>query len=78
MLSARRIDNEVRSILTRAYGTARHILEANLHVLHAVAGTLIEQETLDAEEFAEMVDGLEPVHPGEQWWNVIDVAPSPA
>jgi len=76
--TARRIDNEVRSILTHAYSTAQHILEANLHVLHAVASTLIEQETLDAEEFAEMVDGLEPVHPGAKWWSAVERAATPA
>ncbi len=75
--TARRIDNEVRAILTRAYDTARHILESNVHILHAVAGTLIEQETLDADEFAKMVDALEPVHPGEQWWTMLDPVPSP-
>jgi cell division protease FtsH len=75
--TARRIDNEVRSILTRAYGTARHILEANLHILHAVAGTLMEQETLDAEEFARMVDDLEPVHPGDQWWSLVEPLSAP-
>jgi len=74
--TARRIDNEVRAILTRAYGTARHILQANVHVLHAVAGTLIEQETLDAEEFAKMVDDLEPVHPGDQWWTLLEPLPA--
>ena len=75
--TARHIDNEVRAILTRAYGTARHILEANLHILHAVAGHLIERETLDADEFAEMVDSLEPNHPGEKWWSLLEPLPAP-
>jgi len=66
--TARRIDNEVRGILTRAYDTAKRILGDNMHVLHEVASKLIERETLDAEEFARLVDELSPVSPSDSWW----------
>ncbi|MBX2797973.1 MAG: ATP-dependent zinc metalloprotease FtsH [Myxococcales bacterium] len=66
--TARRIDEEVRSILTRAYDAAKSILETNIHVLHKVAQTLIEQESLDAEEFAQLVEESEPVLPETGWF----------
>ena len=68
--TARRIDQEVKSIVTRAYDTARTILTENVHVLHRVAQTLIEQESLDAEEFSAIVEDAGPVAPrGLQWMN---------
>ena len=76
--TARRIDNEVRGILTRAYGTAKTILSDNMHVLHEVAGRLIERETLDADEFANLVDGLSPVGPSDRWWMGGDPPATPA
>ena len=66
--TARRIDEEIRSILTRAYNAAKGILETNIHVLHKVAQTLIEQESLDADEFARLVEESEPVHPESGWF----------
>jgi len=66
--TARRIDNEVRSILGRAYDAARTILSTNIHVLHEVASRLMERETIDAEEFAKLVDDLKPIRPSADWW----------
>ncbi|NCG19798.1 MAG: ATP-dependent zinc metalloprotease FtsH, partial [Rhodobacterales bacterium] len=69
--TARLIDDEVRSILTRANEAAKAILQNNIHVLHAVADALLEQESLDGEEFAALVDAAGPVHPtGMQWMGV--------
>jgi len=76
--TAVRIDNEVRGILTRAYDHAKSILSANIHVLHEVATKLIEVETLDADEFASLVDDLEPISPAERWWLVADPPATPA
>jgi cell division protease FtsH len=61
--TARRIDTEVRAIVTRAYDLARGILTANIHVLHQIAQTLIERESLDAEEFKKLVDQAGPIAP---------------
>ena len=66
--TAKRIDEEVRRILTRAYEAAKEILSTNVHVLHKVAQTLIERESLDAEEFAKLVDESNPVTPDSTWW----------
>jgi cell division protease FtsH len=69
--TAQHIDEEVKSILSRGYLAARGILVANLHVLEAVAQHLIENESLDAEEFASLVADSKPVTPdGLAWMGV--------
>ena len=69
--TARRIDEEVKSILEAAYGAARVILTTNIHVLHKVAQNLIERESLDHDEFAALVDQAGPVAPtGLSWMGV--------
>jgi cell division protease FtsH len=59
--TAQRIDIEVRSIVTRSYEIAKKMLTLNIHVLHRVAQTLMERETLDREEFAQIVSDAGPV-----------------
>jgi len=66
--TAQRIDTEVRTIITRAYDAARGILTTNSHVLHEVAGQLMERESLDADEFAEIVESAGPVPPAGMTW----------
>ena len=69
--TARRIDQEVKDILERAYGSARTILTHNIHVLHRVAQSLIERESLDHDEFVSIVDDAGPVAPqGMQWMGI--------
>jgi cell division protease FtsH len=69
--TARRIDDEVKAILERAYESARMILTHNIHILHRVAQSLIERESLDSEEFAEIVSASGPVAPkGLSWMGV--------
>ena len=48
---AEQIDEEVQHIVDDAYRRVRSMLSANLDTLHAVAGALLERETLDREEF---------------------------
>ena len=48
---AEQIDNEVRSIVDRAYQRVRTLLNENITKLHAVADALLENETLDREDF---------------------------
>jgi cell division protease FtsH len=67
--TANRIDEEVRRILTRAYEAAKTILSSNIHVLHKVAQTLIERESLDADEFAKLVEESKPVPIPVNWWS---------
>jgi cell division protease FtsH len=69
--TARRIDEEVRTIVQRGYDAARSMLASNVHVLHAVAEALIDRETLDGEEFEALVERSGPVRPqGLAWLGV--------
>jgi cell division protease FtsH len=49
------IDEEIKRMVTRGYETAKAILSANIHILHALAQALIEREELNAEEIDRLV-----------------------
>ncbi|MEL7567037.1 MAG: ATP-dependent zinc metalloprotease FtsH [Dehalobacterium sp.] len=49
------IDKEARRMIDEAYGKTRKMLEENMDRLQAVAKTLMEKETLEAEEFSELM-----------------------
>jgi cell division protease FtsH len=51
------IDEEVKGLVAGGYETARSILSSNIHILHALAQALIEQEELSAEEVHQLVTG---------------------
>ncbi|MBK7920632.1 MAG: ATP-dependent zinc metalloprotease FtsH [Chloroflexi bacterium] len=60
------IDNEVRGMIDREHQRARRILIENRETLDRVAAALMEEETLEAEEFVAIIDGLErPLPPPE-------------
>lgn len=48
---AAEIDKEVRGLISRAYGAAEHILRSRKNVLKKIAETLIEKETLEQDDF---------------------------
>ena len=66
--TAQRIDREVHNILTRAYGLAVKILTENLSILNRVTEALLEHETLDSQEFSEIMEESELVIPGDIAW----------
>jgi cell division protease FtsH len=66
--TARRIDAEVKAIITRAHEAAREILTLNIHVLHRVAQSLIERESLDRDEFERLVEEAGPIAPPPAAW----------
>jgi cell division protease FtsH len=72
--TARRIDEEVRRICQRAYDSAVSILTHNMHVLHRVAESLLEQESLSAEDFKHIVESSDPVPPEDLGWLMPAVA----
>jgi cell division protease FtsH len=60
-LTAQKIDEEVRSIVTGGYERATKLIKDNLDTLHRMAAALLEKETLDAEDIDKiMADGKEP------------------
>ena len=54
---AYQIDKEVRRLLDESYERARTIIRENLDKLHAVAKSLLEQETLSRKEFVALMEG---------------------
>ncbi len=55
--TAIRIDQEVKKIVTGAYGKARNILETNREVMERIAVALLEREVIDATELRALIDG---------------------
>ncbi len=70
--TARVVDSEVKRIVNEARARCRKLLEDNIAMLHAIAGALLERETLSGEDIGMLMDGRElppldtngkPVHP---------------
>jgi cell division protease FtsH len=57
---AAKIDAEVREIIDRAYERAREALTAQRAQLDQLAALLVEKETIEAEEFEALFDGVLP------------------
>ncbi|HHY28648.1 MAG TPA: cell division protein FtsH, partial [Desulfitobacterium dehalogenans] len=49
------IDKEARRIIDECYLKAQTIIQENMHKLNAIAQTLMEKETIEAKEFAELM-----------------------
>ena len=55
--TAQLIDAEVREIVTTGYDRAKHVLTENIDQLHALAGALLELETLSGDEIKKVLAG---------------------
>ena len=55
--TAKIIDQEVESLITEAANRARIVIKANLDKLEALKARLLEKETVDADEVAEVLHG---------------------
>ena len=55
--TARRVDMEVKRILSEAYDTAMTILRDNIELLHSLSSALIDRETLTGEEVDRIIRG---------------------
>jgi len=53
--TARRVDDEIRAIVTRGIETAQRLLEARRDAVQAMAERLLDVETIDADEIRELV-----------------------
>ena len=54
---AREIDDEIRRIVEDAHQTARRVLEARREQLDYVSDVLLRRETIEREEFIQLLDG---------------------
>ena len=54
---AHSIDTEVRSFIEEAYTQTKELLSANMDKLHAIAEKLLEKETIDGQEIADIMEG---------------------
>ena len=61
--TSQNIDNEVHSLINNAYTKAISILKTNVDILHNVANSLLEKETLNKEEFESLSLGVSKVTP---------------
>ena len=57
------IDKEIRNMLDTAYSIAKKVLLDNKHILDRIALSLLEKETLNRDDFEDMVYDLKPFTP---------------
>ncbi|MDE3215692.1 MAG: ATP-dependent zinc metalloprotease FtsH [Gemmatimonadota bacterium] len=55
--TAQLVDAEVKRVINRAYERAKETLQENIDLLHAVAGALLERETLTRDDIAILMRG---------------------
>jgi cell division protease FtsH len=58
--TARKIDLEVKKLILESYEKAKNILAKNLEVLHRLAQSLLEKESLDGETIDRLIQGPDP------------------
>jgi cell division protease FtsH len=54
---AREIDDEIRRVVEEAHQTAKHILTEHREQLDRISHILLERETIDADQFVELLEG---------------------
>jgi cell division protease FtsH len=57
------IDNEVRVVIDKCYGQARHLLETHRDILESMANALMQYETIDAGQIDDLMAGKPPRPP---------------
>jgi len=55
--TAQLVDAEVSKLLTESYERAKKTLEDNIDLLHAIAGALLDRETLTSDDIAILIEG---------------------
>ena len=61
--TAERVEREVTRIIEQEYDRAREIIESNREKIEVMANALLEWETLDSNQVAEIMDGKSPTPP---------------
>jgi cell division protease FtsH len=62
----RKVDSVIRRIIDEQYTIARKLIEDNKDKMHAMAGALLEWETIDAEQIDDIMGG-KPPRPPKDW-----------
>ena len=58
-----KVDQQIRKIIDEQYAVARHLLENNREKVEVMAKTLLEWETIDADQINDIVEGRPPRPP---------------
>ena len=58
-----RVDMEIRRIIDQQYGVARKLIEGNRDKVEAMAKALLELETIDSDQIADIMAGKPPRPP---------------
>ena len=58
-----KVDNEIRSILDQQYALSRSLLERNRDKVELMAKSLLEWETIDADQINDIMEGRDPRPP---------------
>jgi cell division protease FtsH len=58
--TARKIDEEINSLIDSTYRMAKKVLEENLDILHKLAELLLEKETVQGKELDELIFSMRP------------------
>ncbi len=74
--AAKDIDDEVSLILDKNYNRAKQIIEENKSQLVKLAQTLINVETLDREDFEELMNRVEQIEPVKEVEPIAEPAPT--
>ena len=64
---AERVDAQVRALIEQAHNEAYEVINANREVLDRLALALLEKETLDHLELAEIFSDIQKLPPRPQW-----------
>ena len=64
--TAKAIDEEIRSFVSRNYERSKRILTDNIDKLHMMAQALIKYETIDSQQIADIMAGHDP-RPPKDW-----------
>ena len=65
-LTAQKIDDEVRDIITAAYDKTTQLINENIDCLHRMANALLEKETLDSKDIDTIMGEKAAEKPGEE------------
>jgi len=75
-LTAKAIDEDIRSLVTRNYTRAEDILKEHIEKLHTMTKLLMKYETIDSDQIDAIMEGREPGEP-KDWTDDSSSKPTP-